>query len=122
MLRFGLVGAGSIGRVQGLALQAVNRVFGNEPLKTEAAVLIDSNAGLTEQQAHTGRINHVHCKDVRPAMLKTARERDMSFMDAVLDGLFTVPGDGSVDYPTVLKRLSDCGFMGWLVVEASRIR
>ena len=69
---------------------------------------------------HIGRINHVHCKDVRPAMLKRARERDMSFMDAVLEGLFTVPGDGSIDYPTVLKRLSDSGYEGWFVVEAEQ--
>ena len=51
VLRFGLIGAGFIGRIHGLALQAVNRVFGSQPLKTEAAVLIDSNAGLAEQQA-----------------------------------------------------------------------
>ncbi len=50
-MRFGLVGAGFIGRVHGLAIQAVNRVFGNDSFKAEAAVLIDSNAALAEQQA-----------------------------------------------------------------------
>jgi inosose dehydratase len=69
---------------------------------------------------HVGRINHVHCKDVRPAKLKKARESDMSFMDAVLEGLFTVPGDGTVDYATILKSLSDAGYEGWLVVEAEQ--
>lgn len=69
---------------------------------------------------HLRRINHVHCKDVRPAKLKHARETDMSFMDAVLDGIFSVPGDGSVDYPTILRRLSDSGYQGWLVVEAEQ--
>jgi inosose dehydratase len=69
---------------------------------------------------HLKRINHVHCKDVRPAKLKRAREADMSFMDAVLDGIFTVPGDGSVDYPTILRRLRDSGYQGWLVVEAEQ--
>ena len=43
-----------------------------------------------------------------------------SFMDAVLDGIFTVPGDGGVDYPTILKRLCDAGYEGWLVVEAEQ--
>jgi inosose dehydratase len=69
---------------------------------------------------HLTRINHVHCKDVRPAMLKRARENDMSFMDAVLEGLFTVPGDGMLDYATILKSLSDAGYEGWLVVEAEQ--
>lgn len=66
------------------------------------------------------RVVHVHCKDVRPDKLAKARAEDMSFMDAVLDGIFTVPGDGSIDYPAILKRLCDAGYEGWLVVEAEQ--
>ena len=66
------------------------------------------------------RINHVHCKDVRGPVLARARKDDLSFMQAVLDGIFTVPGDGNVDYATILKRLSDAGYSGWLVVEAEQ--
>jgi inosose dehydratase len=69
---------------------------------------------------HLTRINHVHCKDVRPAILARARAEDMSFMDAVLAGIFTVPGDGGIDYATILKRLYDRGYEGWLVVEAEQ--
>ena len=69
---------------------------------------------------HLGRIVHVHCKDTRPAMLARARAEDMSFMGAVLEGIFTVPGDGSVDYPAILKPLADAGYSGWLVVEAEQ--
>ncbi len=69
---------------------------------------------------HLTRINHVHCKDVRPAILARARAEDMSFMDAVLAGIFTVPGDGGIDYATILKRLHDRGYEGWLVVEAEQ--
>jgi inosose dehydratase len=69
---------------------------------------------------HLARINHVHCKDVRPAILARARAGDMSFMDAVLAGIFTVPGDGGIDYATILKRLHDHGYEGWLVVEAEQ--
>jgi inosose dehydratase len=69
---------------------------------------------------HLSRINHVHCKDVRPAVLPRARAEDLSFMQAVLDGIFTVPGDGSVDYATILGRLCDAGYEGWLVVEAEQ--
>lgn len=66
------------------------------------------------------RVVHVHCKDVRPAKLARARAEDISFMDAVLDGIFTVPGDGSIDYATILERLRDAGYEGWLVVEAEQ--
>jgi inosose dehydratase len=69
---------------------------------------------------HLARINHVHCKDVRPAILARARAGDLSFMDAVLAGIFTVPGDGGIDYATILKRLHDHGYEGWLVVEAEQ--
>ncbi|MEZ5667724.1 MAG: myo-inosose-2 dehydratase [Alphaproteobacteria bacterium] len=69
---------------------------------------------------HAARINHVHCKDVRPAVLADARARDRSFMDSVLDGIFTVPGDGAVDYAAILDRLHHAGYRGWLVVEAEQ--
>jgi len=66
------------------------------------------------------RIVHFHCKDVRPAMLEKARRTDTSFMGAVLDGIFTVPGDGSVDFLALLKPLVARGYEGWLVVEAEQ--
>jgi inosose dehydratase len=71
-------------------------------------------------QRHVGRVVHVHCKDVRPDILARARAEDMSFMDAVLAGVFTVPGDGSIDYAMLLKMLADQGYEGWLVVEAEQ--
>jgi inosose dehydratase len=69
---------------------------------------------------HVGRVVHVHCKDARPDVLKRARAMDMSFMGAVMEGIFTVPGDGSIDYLTLLRVLADNGYAGWLVVEAEQ--
>jgi len=69
---------------------------------------------------HAGRIVHVHCKDARKDVLATARGKDESFMQAVLDGVFTVPGDGFIDYATILKILHDAGYAGWLVAEAEQ--
>jgi inosose dehydratase len=69
---------------------------------------------------HAARIAHVHCKDVRRAVLQRSLNRDSSFLDAVLDGVFTVPGDGSVDYPAVLDPVARAGYRGWLVVEAEQ--
>jgi inosose dehydratase len=44
----------------------------------------------------------------------------MSFMGAVLEGIFTVPGDGSIDYPSILRVLAEANYSGWLVVEAEQ--
>lgn len=71
-------------------------------------------------KAHLNRVVHVHCKDTRPAVLAKARREDMSFLKAVMEGIFTVPGDGSIDYPSILKRLADNGYAGWIVVEAEQ--
>ncbi|MCG8423534.1 MAG: myo-inosose-2 dehydratase [Proteobacteria bacterium] len=66
------------------------------------------------------RIAHVHCKDVRPRVLDESRKRDRSFLDSVLAGVFTVPGDGCIDYASLLPILRDAGYSGWLVVEAEQ--
>jgi len=69
---------------------------------------------------NVGRVVHVHCKDARKDLLQKARATDESFMQAVLDGVFTVPGDGFIDYPTILGILHDAGYSGWLVCEAEQ--
>jgi inosose dehydratase len=63
---------------------------------------------------------HVHCKDIRAAVMADAKACDLPFLAAVLEGVFTVPGDGCVDYPAVLKPLASAGYKGWLVVEAEQ--
>ena len=69
---------------------------------------------------HLDRIVHFHCKDVRKPVLEKARREDMSFMGAVMEGIFTVPGDGSVDFLSLLRPLAERGYEGWLVVEAEQ--
>jgi inosose dehydratase len=69
---------------------------------------------------HGPRITHVHCKDVRRNVLERSLNRDCSFLDAVLDGVFTVPGDGCVDYTVTLAALERANYHGWLVVEAEQ--
>ena len=71
-------------------------------------------------QTYAGRIGHVHCKDVRPAVMQANLNRDGSFLEAVLDGVFTVPGDGCVDYDGVFAPLSRVNYQGWFVVEAEQ--
>ncbi len=69
---------------------------------------------------HGPRIIHVHCKDVRSEALNEATRKDLSFLDAVLAGVFTVPGDGGIDFPRVLEALAAADYRGWLVVEAEQ--
>ncbi|WJY14341.1 myo-inosose-2 dehydratase [Pectobacteriaceae bacterium CE90] len=66
------------------------------------------------------RINHVHCKDIRADVLRDVKNRKTSFLDAVLCGVFTVPGDGCIDYPAVFRILKAHHYQGWLVVEAEQ--
>jgi len=69
---------------------------------------------------HVSRVCHVHCKDVRPEVLRLARNRDWSFLEAVINGTFTVPGDGSVDFEALIGLLHKHRYRGWLVVEAEQ--
>jgi inosose dehydratase len=69
---------------------------------------------------HASRVVHVHCKDVRPALIAKARNDGWSFLRGVLAGTFTVPGDGVIDYDAVLAVLQEAGYQGWLVVEAEQ--
>jgi inosose dehydratase len=66
------------------------------------------------------RIGHVHCKDIRPQVLSACLNRDCSFLDAVLDGVFTVPGDGCIDFPGIFRILAKADYSGWIVVEAEQ--
>ena len=75
---------------------------------------------LTEIKKHIKRIVHVHCKDVREAVMKKARNNDQSFLNSVLDGVFTVPGDGMIDFEPILTLLAEHHYKGWLVVEAEQ--
>ena len=69
---------------------------------------------------HGDRIAHVHAKDVRaPVLAGLDRDRE-SFLDAVLKGVFTVPGDGMIDFSAIARRLADTGYEGWFVVEAEQ--
>ncbi|MDX1584805.1 MAG: myo-inosose-2 dehydratase, partial [Thermoanaerobaculia bacterium] len=66
---------------------------------------------------HTDRIKHVHLKDIRDEITAKAKENEWSFLESVVEGAFTVPGDGVIDFRPILQVLSEAGYEGWLVVE-----
>jgi inosose dehydratase len=64
------------------------------------------------------RIGHVHTKDVRADVRARADAQDWSFLDSVIAGVYTVPGDGSIDFSRVFHNLP--GYSGWVVIEAEQ--
>ena len=69
---------------------------------------------------HHARIRHVHTKDVRMDVINGLDRTKESFLDAVIKGAFTVPGDGSLDFAAIVKKLAGYGYEGWFVVEAEQ--
>lgn len=68
------------------------------------------------------RVRHVHFKDVRPDVTRWVREENKSFLDGVIAGAFTVPGDpdGCIDFQAVTDALARMDYTGWIVVEAEQ--
>ena len=77
---------------------------------------------------HIARTVHVHCKNVRRAVIARARNEQWSFLNSVLNGAFTVPGDGDasggaktgLDFAPIIACLKQAKYQGWLVVEAEQ--
>jgi len=66
------------------------------------------------------RIWHVHLKNVRFDVVERAKREKWSFLQAVRNGAFTVPGDGGLDFAPVFEILKNAGYKGWWVVEAEQ--
>ena len=69
---------------------------------------------------YISRINHIHCKDIRKNILEKSLLKDLSFRDSFLEGVFTVPGDGCIDYNPLIKILYNNNYQNWLVIEAEQ--
>jgi inosose dehydratase len=83
-------------------------------------LLLAGDDPLAAAQAHADRIKHVHLKDLRPEVASRVREEGMSFQQGIEAGVFTVPGDGSIDFVPILQALAAADYEGWLVVEAEQ--
>jgi inosose dehydratase len=66
------------------------------------------------------RVSHVHCKDVRGGIFHKARSEGASFLDGVIAGMFTAPGDGDFDFRPFIAALADIDYSGWIVIEAEQ--
>jgi inosose dehydratase len=96
-----------------------------ESCGAEVALLLDTGhasfAGIDPTilaQRYASRIGHFHAKDVRASVCEKALADNWSFLHSVLEGVFTVPGDGCVDFASVLRALRN--YSGWIVLEAEQ--
>ena len=71
---------------------------------------------------HAGRVAHFHAKNIRRPVTERVRAEGLSFLQGVMAGAFTVPGDpeGAIDFGPLLRILADAGYDGWLVIEAEQ--
>lgn len=69
---------------------------------------------------HPGRVAHVHCKDVRLKVFNRVKSAGGSFLNGVIGGMFTVPGDGDLGFGDVMQSLAQIGYAGWIIVEAEQ--
>jgi len=66
------------------------------------------------------RIRNVHLKDIRQHVLDEVNQNKMSFLNSVKAGVFTVPGDGCINFNPIFKALAENNYKGWFVVEAEQ--
>ena len=71
-------------------------------------------------QKYADRIKHVHLKDIRPEIVEKVKKENLSFLEGVRQGTFTIPGDGCIDFEPVFRVLEENGYEGYMVVEAEQ--
>ena len=71
-------------------------------------------------RTHPQRVAHVHCKDIRGEIFRKIKAAGGSFLSGVLAGMFTVPGDGDLDFRKVAQALAEIGYCGWIIIEAEQ--
>ncbi|WP_027623933.1 myo-inosose-2 dehydratase [Clostridium lundense] len=75
---------------------------------------------ITIVKKYVNRIKHVHLKDIRMDVVKEVKGKEMSFLQAVKSGAFTVPGNGCIDFKPIFDILAENKYEGWLLVEAEQ--
>ena len=98
-----------------------------ESTREEVGLLLDNGHAYAAEADYAeiirkfgARVVHIHLKDVRHDTLERARKNDWTFNSAVREGMFTVPGDGDIDFSAVGEFVRTSGYRGWVVVEAEQ--
>lgn len=67
------------------------------------------------------RIKHTHLKDVRLDMARKVQTGELTYYQAVVQGMYTALGEGDIDIRAIVKNLLDAGFDGWLCLEQDNV-
>lgn len=106
--------------------EEIERLMDNtDPLKVSLLfdtghLVFSGEDSINIYKKYKGRIKHIHFKDIRKRVAEEVKENSDSFLDGVKKGVFTVPGDGMIDFSPIWKEIKDSGYEGWIVVEAEQ--
>ncbi|GAA2839794.1 sugar phosphate isomerase/epimerase family protein [Kribbella solani] len=70
---------------------------------------------------HTDRIRHTHLKDVDAGWAARVQSGEVSYTDAVREGMYRPLGAGDIDITTIVTTLEKAGYDGWYVLEQDTI-
>lgn len=63
------------------------------------------------------RVRYLHFKDVNPTIKAKLQAGELDYYEAVRQGIFSVLGQGEVDFPAVIREMLALGYDGWAIVE-----
>ena len=72
-------------------------------------------------QNHAERVAHSHLKDVDLSWAKKVQSNELSYYDAVVQGMYRPLGQGDVDIRTIVRSLIKSGYTGWFVLEQDNV-
>ncbi|EHB53898.1 Myo-inosose-2 dehydratase [Mycolicibacterium rhodesiae JS60] len=84
-------------------------------------LLIGGTDPLNLARAVPGRIAHAHLKDVDAGLAARVQSGELTYTEAVAQGMYTPLGTGDVDIAGIVAALRDNGFDGWFVLEQDTI-
>ncbi|BFT73644.1 myo-inosose-2 dehydratase [Paenibacillus sp. P36] len=75
---------------------------------------------LAVLRKHYDRIAYIHLKDIRQEILDQARASNADFVSCIRQGVFTVPGDGCLNFAPIFRELLDRNYSGWAMLEGEQ--
>jgi inosose dehydratase len=72
---------------------------------------------VKEAEKYKSKLRLVHIKDCDSKVLEEARRNKWTFEEAIEHKVFTVIGQGNIDFPAFFRTLVRNGYSGWSVVE-----
>ena len=102
----------------------VDRVLAGSQIKLcldTGHLLIGGTDPLQLAREVPGRIAHAHLKDVDAVLAGRVQAGELSYTEAVREGMYTPLGGGDVDIAGIVTALRGNGFDGWIVMEQDTI-